>query len=68
MHGYDRNIAVNANKMVAKNTGCLCNLIVNGIKYSTVFSWNVYRNNVRKCSNISVKKYQKRPMFGCRSR
>lgn len=69
MHGYERNIVPKAIKIVAKNTGCLCNLIVNGTKYKIVaFNWNVNKNNVRKCSNISVKKYQNNPIFGCKSR
>ncbi len=29
--------------------------------------WNTQMKKVRKCSNISVKKYQKTPMFGARS-
>lgn len=32
------------------------------------FIWKENKNNGRKCSNISVKKYQKSPIFGCRSR
>lgn len=43
--------------------------MVNGTRYSTVaFIWNENKNNGRKCSNISVKKYQNSPIFGCRSR
>ncbi len=42
MHGYERNIVINAVKMVARRSGFLCNLIVKGNRYKIVaFIWNV---------------------------
>lgn len=61
-------MVISAVKIVANNAGCLCNFTVKGNIYNTVaFNWNVYKNKGRKCSNISVKKYQNKPMFGCKS-
>lgn len=66
--GYDLNIAVNIIKLVANNTGSFLNLIDKGTKYKNVtFIWKAEMKRARKCSNISVKKYQNRPMLGCKS-
>ena len=39
----------------------------NGTVYRNAFIWNTQMKNTRKCSNISVKKYQNTPKFGVRS-
>jgi hypothetical protein len=43
------------------------NLIERGTVYITALIWNTHIKKIRKCSNISVKKYQNTPMFGVRS-
>lgn len=69
MLGYDLKTAVNANKLVANNNGSRRRRTLNGITYNTdAFSWKAQTNSARKCSNISVKKYQNKPMFGFKSR
>jgi hypothetical protein len=42
-------------------------LIERGTVYITALIWNTHIKKIRKCSNISVKKYQNTPMFGVRS-
>lgn len=41
--------------------------MASGMVYITALIWNTQMKNVLKCSNISVKKYQKRPRFGVKS-
>lgn len=68
MEGYDLNIEIRDSKLTVSNNGSLRNLIANGIKYNTVpLIWNEYMNSVLKWSNISMKKYQNNPIFGCKS-
>ena len=42
------------------------NLIARGTVYINTLIWKTHTKNILKCSNISVKKYQKRPMLGWR--
>lgn len=66
--GYDLNIVIRDSKLTVSSNGSLRNLIDNGIKYNIVaLIWNEYINSVLKWSNISMKKYQNSPIFGCKS-
>lgn len=42
-------------------------LIDRGMVYKNMLIWKTQMKKKRKCSNISAKKYQKRPIFGVRS-
>ena len=44
-------------KTVESSSGRSENLTDRGTQYTTAFNWNVATKNMRKCSNISVKKY-----------
>ena len=50
-----------------KNSWIYLNVIASGTEYMNAFIWKVHKKNVRKWSNISVKKYQNKPMFGVSS-
>lgn len=68
MQGYDLNIVVRVMKTVASSTGSLLKRSVSGTTYTTkALIWKAHTNSRRKCSNISVKKYQNKPMFGFKS-